>query len=88
MSDAASRIELFTYTHFDPFEYVNHDAIMAANRSGFTVNLSAESYAQVDAYMDLAIAPVGVRSSWHIRSLHTQGQAGDLVSRGLQRHDV
>lgn len=60
MTDAASRIELFTYTHFDPFEFVNHDAIMAANRSGFTINLSAESYTEVDGYLDLAIAPVVV----------------------------
>jgi hypothetical protein len=55
---AASRIDLFAYTHFSPYEYVNHDAILAANRSGFTINLSCESYDEADNYIDMGIGPV------------------------------
>lgn len=49
----------FTYTHYLPTA-VNQIAILSANRLGFTVNLSAESLAQADAYADLGIAPVVV----------------------------
>lgn len=49
----------FTYTHYPPTA-ANQIAIQSANRLGFTVNLSAESLAQADAYADLGIAPVVV----------------------------
>jgi hypothetical protein len=49
----------FTYTHYRPTA-VNQLAIHSANRLGFTVNLSAETLAQADAYADLGIAPVAV----------------------------
>lgn len=49
----------FTYTHYPPTS-ANQAAILNANRLGFTVNLSAESLAQADAYADLGIAPVVV----------------------------
>jgi hypothetical protein len=53
----------FTYTHkpvlgADPIARENRVAIAAANENGFTVNLSANSVAEVDALADLAIAPV------------------------------
>lgn len=49
----------FTYTHYPPTA-VNQAAIRDANRLGFTVNLSAETLAQADAYVDLGVAPVVV----------------------------
>lgn len=49
----------FTYTHYPP-TVANQMAIHSANRLGLTVNLSAETLAQADAYADLGIAPVVV----------------------------
>lgn len=49
----------FTYTHYPPTP-ANQEAILHANRLGFTVNLSAETLGQADAYADLGIAPVVV----------------------------
>lgn len=49
----------FTYTHYPP-TMANRGAIAVANKLGFTVNLSAETLAQADAYADLGIAPVVV----------------------------
>lgn len=49
----------FTYTHYPPTP-ANQTAIREANRLGFTVNLSAETLTQADAYADLDIAPVVV----------------------------
>lgn len=49
----------FTYTHYPPTP-ANHAAIYKANQLGFTVNLSAETLAQADSYVSLAIAPVVV----------------------------
>jgi len=49
----------FTYTHYPPTP-ANQAAILNANRLGFTVNLSAETLVQADAYADLGIAPVVV----------------------------
>lgn len=49
----------FTYTHYPPTPG-NQAAILNANRLGFTVNLSAETLSQADAYADLGIAPVVV----------------------------
>lgn len=48
----------FTYTHYRPEVPGNAEAIAAANAAGFTVNLSADSAAEVDALADLAIGPV------------------------------
>lgn len=49
----------FTYTHYRPAG-VNRGAIATANRMGFTVNLSAETLEQADAFAELGIAPVVV----------------------------
>jgi len=49
----------FTYTHY-PLTPDNQAPILHANRLGFTVNLSAETLVQADAYADLGIAPVVV----------------------------
>ena len=53
----------FTYTHkpvlgADPATRANRAAIAAANRDGFTVNLSGNNVAHADALAELAIAPV------------------------------
>jgi len=46
----------FTYTHYRPEK--NKQAIARANAMGFTVNLSAETLEEADAFYDLNIAPV------------------------------
>ena len=65
--DAAALYELtkankgkkgFTYTHYDPAIGFNAEFIQAANKSGFTINLSAESYQDADRLAALDIGPV------------------------------
>ena len=48
----------FTYTHYDPTKGDNAYWIAAANAMGFTINLSADTLKQADAYADLGIGPV------------------------------
>jgi len=48
----------FTYTHHDPVR--NSAPILAANRGGFTVNLSANNLEHADTLYRLKIAPVTV----------------------------
>jgi hypothetical protein len=50
----------YTYTHKNPYMPENAAAIKAANDGGFTVNLSADTVAEADAFVKLAIAPVVV----------------------------
>lgn len=50
----------FCYTHHDPTIKGNAKAISAANKNGFTVNLSADNLDEADQFMDLGIAPVVV----------------------------
>jgi len=59
LAEASSHTDGFTFSHFDPFEFRNHDIIREVNRgTGLTINLSSETLAEVDAYMDLGIGPV------------------------------
>jgi hypothetical protein len=48
----------FTYTHKNPFNKRNANAIAKANRNGFTINLSANNLGHADKLADLGIAPV------------------------------
>ena len=48
----------FGYTHYDPFDAHNAQAIKAANDDGFVINLSADSLDQADKLAALNIAPV------------------------------
>lgn len=48
----------FAYTHKRPEVANNAKHIAAANKSGFTINLSGNSPSHADALADLAIAPV------------------------------
>lgn len=57
---AVRHLRGWTYTHYDPFNAHNAKAIKYANDNGFTVNLSADSLTQADAYVKLGIAPVTV----------------------------
>jgi len=50
----------FTYTHYDPTKGDNAYWIAAANAMGFTINLSADTLEQADAYAALGIGPVVV----------------------------
>ena len=58
---ASEHTDGFTYTHHSPWEFQNHDAIKAANLiGGLTINVSAETLAEADHFVDMAIAPVVV----------------------------
>lgn len=58
---AAEHTDGFTFTHHSPWEFRNHDAIKAANMvGGLTINLSAETLAEVDHFVDMDIGPVVV----------------------------
>lgn len=48
----------FAYTHYDPRREDNAAMIGFANENGLTVNVSAETLEQADAYADLGVAPV------------------------------
>ena len=48
----------FTYTHYLPSIGHNAHYILLANKHGFTVNLSAESFEQADEFKALNIGPV------------------------------
>jgi hypothetical protein len=49
----------FTFTHYDVLtNLVNREAILTANRNGFTINLSGNSIAHADQLADLRIGPV------------------------------
>lgn len=49
----------FTYTHFDVLDHVsNRTAVAAANRNGFTINLSGNSLTHADALADAGCGPV------------------------------
>jgi hypothetical protein len=48
----------FTYTHHNVNSEHNREIIKSANKSGFTINLSAESFEQADEFMALNIGPV------------------------------
>lgn len=48
----------FTYTHKNPLNPTIATAIAAANRRGFTINLSSNNVAQADDYLRLRIGPV------------------------------
>lgn len=50
----------YTYTHKNPFIPDNAAAIAAANKGGFTVNLSADNITEADSFVKLGIAPVAV----------------------------
>lgn len=49
----------WTYSHYTPTEH-NLAAIKAANKGGFTINLSANTLAQADALSDTGAGPVVV----------------------------
>jgi len=50
----------FTFTHYDPRLPANAEAIRRANEGGFTINLSAETLAEADEYVQLGVGPVAV----------------------------
>lgn len=54
----SSGVQGWTYTHKSPHVKGNAKAIAAANRGGFTVNISVHGPAEADAALELAIGPV------------------------------
>ena len=58
---SCKHLRAWTYTHYDPFDEHNAEAIREANKvDSITINLSADSLTQADAYVKLGIAPVTV----------------------------
>lgn len=55
---SAMHVRGFTYTHYSPAIGENARIIAAANKAGFTINLSAESLEHADALHALNIGPV------------------------------
>jgi hypothetical protein len=50
----------WTFTHHDPTIPHNSEAIARANRTGLTVNLSADDLEEADSFASLGVAPVCV----------------------------
>lgn len=58
---AAAHTNGWTYTHYDPTDSHNREAIASLNKTGgLVVNLSADTMAEADQYVQLGIAPVVV----------------------------
>lgn len=58
---ASAHTKGWTYTHYNPLDSHNQEAIKSLNESGgLTVNLSADSMAEADQYVQLGIGPVVV----------------------------
>lgn len=61
LAEAAKHTEGWTYTHYDPTDSHNREAIASMNKAGgLVVNLSADTMAEADQYVQLGIAPVVV----------------------------
>lgn len=61
LGQAAAHTNGWTYTHYNPLDSHNREAIKSLNESGgMTVNLSADTMAEADQYVQLGIAPVVV----------------------------
>jgi hypothetical protein len=59
LSKAAAHTRGWTYTHYDPTDEHNAEAIAETNeRGGMTINLSADNLHQADEYIELGIGPV------------------------------
>lgn len=61
LAKASAHTKGWTYTHYDPTDSHNREAIRKLNQSGgLTVNLSADSMEEADQYVQLGIGPVVV----------------------------
>jgi hypothetical protein len=88
---AASHTRGFTYTHKPLARAAERAAIAAANRRGFTVNLSGNNPAHADTLADLAIAPVVMVLTDSIHGnmkLHTPAGRRVVVCPATYRPDV
>lgn len=57
--DACRHLKSWTYTHYDPRDPHNAQAISEANQSpGITINLSANNLSEADQFVELGIGPV------------------------------
>lgn len=84
----------FTYTHkpvtFGPHADANAAAVYAANRGGFTVNVSANNLADADAKAELGIGPVVVvlPADQQAKTLATPEGRKVIVCPATYRDDV
>lgn len=66
----------YTYTHYSMLNTAqakhNRQAVKAANKNGFTVNMSAESLEQVDKLLDLNIGPVVITMPLNAKNTTTK----------------
>lgn len=79
----------FTYTHHTMRLKQNRDAIAAANRNGFTVNLSADNPRDADRLADLAIAPVvSIVAADQLENTSTPGGRPIVICPAVTRDNV
>lgn len=80
----------FTYTHYDVINNEsNHEWVKIANKSGFTVNLSAESYQDADKLAALGIAPVAtIQAEGNPRVTYTPEGRKVITCPATYRDDV
>ena len=80
----------FTYTHFDVIgNHDNRETVRAANRIGFTINLSGNSPAHADELAELGIAPVTtVLPPDTFENLRTPGGRRIVICPARCRDDV
>lgn len=75
----------FTYTHKPMDDEQNRDAVAAANKAGFTINLSANNLAHADQLSDLGIGPVVTLLSTEYQRKSEKGEWTETVRDYQQR---
>jgi hypothetical protein len=77
----------FTCTHYDVLtNLANRQAIDEANRSGFAINLSANSLKHADQLADLRIAPITVILPANAKQNTTTPKGRTVVIRPINTH--
>ena len=78
----------FTYTH-KPMTTANARAVKMANAGGFTINLSADTLAQVDTLKALNVGPVAVVLPWDTKdNVKTAAGHTVVVCPATQRDNI
>lgn len=81
LSRASRHTNGWTYTHYDPTDEHNRQAIQEMNSvDGMTVNLSADSIEQADQYYAMGIAPVTVVLPKSAKHMGNRTPAGHVIS--------
>ena len=76
---AVCHLKGWTYTHYNPEDKHNAEAIAYANLNGFTVNLSSDNLEQADKYIELGIGPVTTLLPTNAPTTSIKTPAGNTV---------